>query len=162
MGMRILVAALTGPTVDDAARKFVADLEDALGELGHQVDNLSMPATSSAEAALECMYAARFLDLGPDADRLLTIGGACHALRHPAKICLVPDLSLSLDFQEAHAATSEHIYLRAALFTAFSQSRRVLVDSGLGRATLADFEFDVSSVRELPSWKSEDLEQGLV
>lgn len=158
--MKILIAALSGPAVQGTIGEFVARLTEGLRASDHQVDVFQLPAAQSAEALLEHAYAARFLDVGAEADRLLTIGTACHVLQHPAKICVVPGCDSGLDLAIQAAESREHRYICAALATAFSRSRLVLVDS-TSKVALGHLGVKAASLLEVPNWESEHLERGL-
>jgi len=87
--MKIIIATTFMPFRHEAHPGLAEPLADVLGEQGHEVDIVRLPFDADSESQLEQIFAFRCFDLttgsGNIFDRLIAIGWAAGALRHPAK-----------------------------------------------------------------------------
>lgn len=125
--MKVLVAAETGQPDHHDLETLVVKLENLLLELGQEVDIFRLPTILSPVAAMEYALAMGLLNLGPDADRLVTLGGHCHLLRHPAKIAMIHRQDRALTLLGGGVKHPDQAHIRTALIGALQSARRIVV-----------------------------------
>lgn len=84
--MKILLATTILPFAKGGATLLTNWLEKALRSHGHEVDVLHLPFSPDPHDLLEQTLALRLLDLGEQADRLITMRPPSYVLRHPQKV----------------------------------------------------------------------------
>jgi len=126
-GMKLLLAAANGRSGDPEIDSFVAEMEQSLHELGHEVDVFRFPTIVAPAAAMEYALALGMLDLGANAHRLITVGWHCHLLRYPAKIAVIRPRDHVLELLESGMDRPAMAYTREAVARALRASRRIVV-----------------------------------
>ena len=135
--MKVLIAGLAASPDQPNAQALTAELSTSLKQLGHETDVFALPAVRGARAALRHSLAATLLDVGPDADRLVTLGWQCHFLAHPAKVAVVHSTDPLLRLLENSVEDPVDDRNRTAARNAFRRCRRIVAGDAPTRATLA-------------------------
>ena len=84
--MRIVLASSFVPFINGGARFIVEWLETKLREHGHEVERFYLPFTEHEDVILEQMLSYRLLEMGENADRIITFRPPAHIIRHPNKV----------------------------------------------------------------------------
>lgn len=135
--MKVLIAAQVNSPEQPNAEALVAELSESLTQLGHETDIFGFPAVHAPRPALRYSLAASLLDVGPDADRLVTLGWHCHLLAHPSKIAVIHHTDPLLALGDGSADDPVLRHNRTAAANALRRCRRVVVSDEPTRSALS-------------------------
>ena len=155
--MKILVANNLAPFVRGGAEALADSLRDNLIAMGHEAEVLRVPFQwEPAGRVVASMLMARALEVR-NADRVIALKFPAYLIRHPAKtIWLLHQFRQAYDLQAAGlsgvgsgaAARAVGDMVRAGDQEAFSEARRIYVNSDVTRERLATFSgFDAEILR---------------